>query len=170
MAVHIRVLAIPLFFMSDENIIQVTDKKFIEMADELYHQIIPIKDKFEWIVSIRRGGEPLGNWLSIALEKLHTCIEISLYGNDKTKKDVTPHIWLGPHYKKYVTTQFLLVDDICDSGSTIKLFRDLVAKDGAKFWIATLHWCEENSPDCRPDFFVEKKLKTSWVVYPWEKV
>lgn len=85
------------------------------------------------------------------------------------KRGVPPHVWFGPHVERWIHTPFLLVDDIVDSGETLDLFRELTLVDKPKFWVATLHWCEENSPCHKPDYFVETKKKSEWIVYPWEK-
>lgn len=138
------------------------------MAQDLCSQIIPIQNKIEWVVGIERGGIPLSTWLAYTLGKKHTSIKISLYG-DNDKKTGNPHIWFGPHWDSIIKSPFLLVDDIVDSGETLKLFRELTVVDKAKYWVATLHWCKENSPNCKPDFYVETKAKDDWIVYPWEK-
>lgn len=53
----------------------------------------------------------------------------------------------------------LIVDDIADSGQTLKKF-------AGKFFIATMFY----QPDCsfEPDFWMFEKGE-EWVVYPWEK-
>lgn len=166
--VAIRVATGSYFYM---NKIYVTNADFSRMATELCNQLLSIKDKFEWVVGIKRGGLPLSNWLSYALGKKHSEIEISLYGDDTHKKKQRNQcMWYNPHnYDEYIKSPFLLVDDIVDSGETIKLFKELSGRnDNPKYWIATLHWCEENSPDCKPDFYVNKKHKTDWIIYPWE--
>jgi hypoxanthine-guanine phosphoribosyltransferase len=62
----------------------------------------------------------------------------------------------------------LIVDDICDSGATLKSLREkLESKTGALVMTATLFHAEErNKTDEAPDFWIEKTDK--WVVFPHE--
>lgn len=150
------------------NKLYLTNEDFSRMCHQLCSQIFPHKDTFKWVVGIKRGGIPLSTWLAYVLCKNHAEVAVSLYGDRTEKHDVPPRVWFGPHMDRWIHTPFLLVDDIVDSGETLDLFRELTARDAPKFWIATLHWCEENSPYHKPDFFVEKKLKSEWIIYPWE--
>jgi len=133
------------------------------MMTELCNQIVPIRNQFEHIVGIERGGVHISKWLAYTLGKEHHSILISRYGDkEHTDGSCVCRIENLPH------TPFLLVDDIIDSGGTIQYFKELIYKFIPKFWIATLHWCPENSPKHRPDFFVAEKQKNDWIVYPWE--
>lgn len=140
------------------------------MATQLCSQILAIRDQFQWVVGIERGGLQLSQWLAYVLQKPHSSVKISLYGDSDKKQHIAqPQIWLGHHWQTFIKSPFLLVDDIVDSGETLDLFRELTLVDKPTFWLAALHWCEENSPYRKPDFFIEKKAKTDWIVYPWEK-
>lgn len=66
------------------------------------------------------------------------------------------HIF-GIPYSPYIGE--LIVDDICDSGATLKAAQ----KPGCK--TACLH-TNPNSK-IQPDFYVEEK-RVAWIVYPWE--
>jgi hypoxanthine phosphoribosyltransferase len=137
------------------------------MATDLCNQLLPFKNKFEWIVGVERGGLPLSNWLSYVMGKPHTSVQISLYGDGDKIKINSPYVWLGLHHETYLKHPFLLVDDIVDSGKTLALFRDLTFLHKPKFMVATLHWCPENNPNHKPDFYIETKKKEDWIVYPW---
>lgn len=132
------------------------------MLTNLCAQIIPIKDKFEWVVGIERGGLPISQWLSYALNKKHTSILISRYGDETHSSFIKSRFDTLP-----IGHPFLLVDDIVDSGGTIDYFKKIF--QSTPYWVATLHWCEENSPHLKPDFYVDKKHKSEWIVYPWEE-
>jgi hypoxanthine phosphoribosyltransferase len=149
--------------------IHLTSQDFSRMATSLCSQIVPIRDQFEWIVGIERGGIPISTWLSYALGKKHASVKISLYGDDDKKKNIVPYVWFDYHWIEVVKSSFLLVDDIVDSGETLNLFRDISVLNKARYWVAALHWCKENSPYNKPDFYVETKKKEDWIVYPWEK-
>jgi hypoxanthine phosphoribosyltransferase len=55
----------------------------------------------------------------------------------------------------------LIVDDICDSGKTLKKF-----KFEENIYTATLHW--KQSADYQPNYFWEIAYENEWIVYPWE--
>jgi hypoxanthine phosphoribosyltransferase len=55
----------------------------------------------------------------------------------------------------------LIVDDICDSGKTLKKF-----KFEENVYTATLHW--KQSSEYQPNYFWEIAYENEWIVYPWE--
>jgi len=155
--------------------IYLTRQDFSNLATQLCSQIIPIRDQFEWIVGIERGGLYISNWLAYVLGKKHTSIKIQFYGDGTEVKKSA--IWQG-HFSPAFDGQespFLVVDDIVDSGRTVEFFKTIAwhgfpnPQKPAKFWVAALHWCKENSPNNEPDFYAETKKKDDWIVYPWEK-
>ena len=156
------------------------EKDFHRLSSELCAKIISIKDKFDWVVGIERGGVPISGWLAYTLGKKHTTVCISIYGDDhKINQDRVNKLdgninWAGGDLRNtfspiVVKQPFLIVDDIVDTGTTIKYLKKCMQFDNPIYWVASLHWCPENSPDCKPDFYVETKKKDDWIVYPWEK-
>ena len=148
--------------------IYITERDYSKMVTDLCCQILPIKDKFEWIVGIERGGLPISSYLSYALNKKHTSVKISFYGDGDKPKSIIKSSFIWEKNFDVLSHPFLLVDDIVDSGRTINYFKEKTQKDKSTYWIATLHWCKENSPNCKPDFYVEEKNINDWIVYPWE--
>lgn len=147
---------------------------FTGMVQSLCNQLLPIRNQFEVIVGIERGGIPISSWLAYVLGKEHTSIKISFYGDKRVVSKSA--IWSGNFDPCYDGRPFLLVDDIVDSGKTVTYFREKIGWYGlgrgrtpSRYWVASLHWCPENSPHCKPDFFVETKKKSDWIVYPWEE-
>ena len=60
----------------------------------------------------------------------------------------------------------LLVDDVNDTGDTLKLVRDYFADaDASSFRIAVLH--HKNSSSVDPDFYARRIIKWRWIIYPW---
>jgi hypoxanthine phosphoribosyltransferase len=55
----------------------------------------------------------------------------------------------------------LIVDDICDSGKTLKRF-----KSEENIYTATLHW--KQSAKYQPHYFWEIAYENEWICYPWE--
>lgn len=141
----------------------ITPEKFSTMLTQLCSQLLPIRDQFEHIVGIERGGIPISTWLAYTLNKQHQSILISRYGDGEH-----PDGLCICQVMDLPRTPFLLVDDIIDTGGTVQMFRELKYDFTPKFWVATLHWCPESSPNQKPDFYVEEKKKGDWIVYPWE--
>ena len=55
----------------------------------------------------------------------------------------------------------LVVDDICDTGRTLKRF-----KFENNIYTAALHW--KQSSEYQPHYFWEIAYENEWIVYPWE--
>lgn len=119
------------------------------------------------IIGIANGGlnisRPLANWL----ECRHITVSIHFYDQDKLAGK--------PYYADIPpiprdSVNLLLVDDILDSGTTIKYFIDRTGLvQGENFRIATLHWYPNGKYGLKPDYFVDKKPSNSWIIYPWEE-
>ncbi len=119
------------------------------------------------IIGIANGGlnisKPLANWLQCK----HIEISIHFYDGDKIANK--PYYANIPEFPLDVTN-ILLVDDILDSGKTIKYFMDTTKLvQGVNFKIATLHWNPDGELGLKPDYYVDNKRKNTWIVYPWEK-
>jgi hypoxanthine phosphoribosyltransferase len=160
---YIRVGCTPLFNFMKKF---VTSADFCRMVSNLCAQLAPIRSQFEWIVGVERGGIPISTFLSYALDKKHDTISISFYGENETPNNVP--LINKPFVPSKYTSPILIVDDIVDTGRTIDMIRGLADAENKRIWVATLHWCEDNSPNMEPDFYVEKKSKDCWIVYPWE--
>lgn len=118
------------------------------------------------IIGIANGGlnlsKPLSNWLQCK----HISISIHFYDHDKIAGK--PYYADIPPIPKD-SINLLLVDDILDSGTTIKYFIDRTGLvHGENFKIATLHWNKNGQHCLKPDFYVNEKKDDSWIVYPWE--
>ena len=125
-------------------------------------------DDFDVVLGIKNGGLNVSKPIANFFNKQHLDIHISYYIGEQ--KLFEPQIEKIDNLDIFKSNKFLLVDDIVDSGSTLKWFIDKTGfKKGEDFSVASIHWCEENSPDLEPEFFVNKKLKLDWIVYPWEK-
>jgi hypoxanthine phosphoribosyltransferase len=155
------------------NEIYLDNRDFHLLVSRLGNKIKPIIDKIDWVVGIERGGLPISNWLSYAFGKKHQSILISfsdLPNGQISLKSLNTWGW-SKFLNEIQNSSILLVDDIVDSGRTVKFFKSIVAESIKTngIWVASLHWCPENSPECEPDFYVETKKKDEWIVYPWEK-
>ena len=96
-------------------------------------------DEFDSIWGVPRGGLVLAVALSHRLDKpLVSDIDQLVVPKNKER--------------------FLVVDEICDTGKTLKPFSNLLT--------ATIHY---NPKSCfRPTIWVHSKSEGDWIVYPWE--
>ncbi len=122
--------------------------------------------KFDCIVGISRGGVIPAAMLAHLLEnKKLFMISYSYYsGEVKNKRLVSVSaISGGLHGKK-----ILLVDDVVDSGKTMKKAIDDLKKRKNKVVSVVLHYKSKLKPKVKPDYFASDP-GTAWVVYPWER-
>ena len=61
-----------------------------------------------------------------------------------------------------VVGNILVVDDICDTGKTLKRF-----KFEDNVYTATLHY--KSSAEYEPNFWWRMAYENEWIVYPWER-
>ncbi len=139
-------------------------KKIDEMCYELAKKIKESGFKQEVILGICRGGwiparyiaDLLGDFKEIAN------IKTEFYtGIEKTKKElkITQDISVNVEGKKV-----LLVDDVADSGRTLKGVIEHLKKKGAvEVKVACLHTKPQSIYE--PDFYVDKT--DAWIIYPW---
>ena len=66
------------------------------------------------------------------------------------------------HIETPLTGNILIVDDICDSGETLKKF-----KHEKRIYTATIHY--KQTALVEPDFWYSLVQKGDWIVYPWER-
>ena len=107
-------------------------KQFGEESEELVQKIKDSKLVFDGVYGIPRGGLPLAVIVSHRL---------------------------GLPLLLYPTKNSLVVDEISDTGKTLKSFKNRkIATLYTTPWTVTA-----------PDFFVgTKEMKTDWIVFPWE--
>lgn len=115
---------------------------FEDAVTEIERQI-SFWDKIDFVVGIPRGGVILAIVLSHRTGTKHMTIDHF----EKVKNSLDPK-------------RILIVDDISDSGQTLKSYVD----EG----YITATWHERFSTVAKPDFRVELLENTDWVVYPWE--
>jgi hypoxanthine phosphoribosyltransferase len=131
------------------------------MMNKLTRSIVDNSKKYKSIVGIANGGLAISNCLSYFLLLPHITITIRLRDGKAVDASLDG--------MEKVTKPFLWVDDIIDSGETLKYFKQQGYIQGVDFDVATLHWCPKNSRGERPDYYVATKEVTDWIVYPWEK-
>lgn len=163
--------------MSENQKCYIGAQELLELSYELGQKII--KDGFcpTYIIGIWRGGAPVG----IAIQELykymnittdHISIRTSSYVGTNQQSEIRVH---GLEYiidNANMTDSILLVDDIFDSGRSIKAIliklkqkmRNNLPQD---IRVATvLYKRENNKTDIVPDYYVSETNK--WIIFPHE--
>lgn len=153
--------------MHNFNKIYIGYSEFGDKLIQLYHKILR-GGKPSKIVGIANGGlnisKPMAEWLGVH----HMSISIHFY-NEELKLLNRPHFADVPEIPKD-WTNLLIVDDIIDSGTTVQYFQKYSGlKHKINFRIACLHWYPDGKYKIKPDYYIDKKPKNSWIIYPWEK-
>ena len=68
----------------------------------------------------------------------------------------------------------IIIEDICDTGITLKKYSDLNSESikkgkGQLYLITTMIKAERQKYDCTIDYYWDIKKKDKWAVFPWEK-
>ena len=139
--------------------------------DEMHFAIIRIIEQMndsnwmpEIILSINRGGCIPGIYLSHKIEIPHKVIDIQLRDNS-----VSPNFSvLNDCLTKY--QKLLIVDDINDSGNTLKLIKDHPVENKSEIRFASL--INNIKSKIKIDYQgqqIDKSKNPVWYVFPWEK-
>jgi len=116
------------------------------------------------VIGITRGGLIPARILADLLETSEfATIHIEFYvGINQTKAEPTLQ---QPFTTKVAHKKVLLVDDIADSGESLKLAKTHLQQEGAsEIKTATLY--QKPQSTTTPDFY--EKQTTNWVVFPWD--
>ena len=136
----------------------------IDSLNKIINQIKNSNWTPEIIISINRGGCVPGIYLSHRLNLNHKVIDIQFRDSNRPPdfKMVKQKI------KKF--DNILLVDDINDSGKTLKTIYDLINAYSKNIYNATLIYNQESN--IKTDFYgkiIRRSKDKNWYVFPWEK-
>lgn len=140
--------------------------KIYEMLVDLALRIRASGFKPDLIVGVSRGGWAPGRILSDLLENTHTAnVKIEFYvGIGKTaRKPIVTQAISEDISKKRV----LVVDDVADTGESLKVALDHVLERGAgEVKTATVFYKPHSK--FKPDFFADST--SNWIIFPWERL
>ena len=148
-----------------------SELKVYYSIDEMHVAIIRIIEQMndsnwmpEIILSINRGGCIPGIYLSHKIEIPHKVIDIQLRDSS-----VSPNFYvLNDCLTKY--QKLLIVDDINDSGNTLKLIKDHSVKNESEIRFAAL--INNIKSKIKIDYqgqLIDKSKNPVWYIFPWEK-
>lgn len=140
--------------------------------DEIYDMLLSLAEKIQrdnfhpdLIIGICRGGWPPARVMSDLLESPKLAnISVEFYVNiaeTKSKPVLTEPLSISVKGKKV-----LILDDVADTGKTLKLVKEhLFSKGAEQVKIATIYYKPWSI--VVPDYY-EKETKR-WIVFPWER-
>jgi len=141
--------------------------------DKIYEMILDLAVKVrqsgfkpDLIVGVSRGGWAPGRILSDLLENTHTAnIKIEFYtGIEKTaRKPVVTQAISEDIYQKNI----LVVDDVADTGESLKVALDHVRDKGAGT-VRTITVYFKPHSTFKPDYFAG--ITSNWIIFPWERL
>jgi len=126
----------------------------------------------EVLLVLWRGGTPVGIvvhefLLFKGIRTYHTAVKAESYGG--IEKRIEPRIENLQAVLRAIPrdSRVLVVDDIFDTGCTLKRVSELLAKKTSNIRIATLYYKPgSNRTTLVPDFYLRKTRK--WIVFPHE--
>lgn len=128
----------------------------------LARQIKASELEFSAILGIARGGLALAQFLSHLLG-VRACLSLSSISYGEKQKIHGPRLAFIPALDSF--ERVLIVDDIIDSGESMKLILEtLKSRFECDFVTAALFYKE--TACCKPDFFIN--ATNEWIKFPWE--
>jgi len=157
-----------------------SDKDFIQPADSVRDSFALAKQIYDsgfspdFLLVLWRGGTPVGIAIHEFLhykgiDTYHTVIKAESY--TAIGERMEPQI---EHIDRILnllseSSRVLIVDDIFDSGNTMRKVVDLLNQKTQNIKIATLYYKKEaNQTDLIPDFY--QRETSRWIVFPHELV
>jgi len=120
-----------------------------------------LEHRYDTVIGVAKGGLPLAVKVSNILGLPLKIVEAHSYTQKKQAELVieqyNPIMW-GP--------KILLVDDICDTGDTLKAI-----KENLEIWhkeVEILVIFKRNKVKFSPDHFLRKAKVKTWIKFPWE--
>ena len=141
-----------------------TWNQIYNMLLNLAEKIRKAKFKPDIIVGVSRGGWPPARVLSDLLDNPNLAnVRAEFYlGIAETKGDPT---LTQPVSMKVEGKKVLIVDEIADTGKSLKLIKKHIIEEGAvEVKIATIYYKPWSI--VKPDYY--EKETSHWVVFPWE--
>jgi len=132
----------------------------------LAHQIQLYEFHIDVIVGVSRGGLMPANTLSQILDI--PLVPVS-YSSKTGKGDNQNH---HNHLPLIVDKTILILDDICDSGNTLKeIHTYYMLKNGNTVYTSAIYYKTVKEPAIIPNLhWVTLPEQCGWVIFPWEKL
>jgi len=152
----------------------ITTRNYVAPSwDQIYEMLIDLAVRIkssgfkpDFIVGVSRGGWAPGRILSDLLENTHTAnLKIEFYvGLAKTAREP---VITQPISEDITGKRILIVDDVSDTGESLKVAIDHVMEKGASVAKTVTVYFKPHST-FKPDFFAGST--GDWIIFPWERL
>lgn len=129
-----------------------------------------LDSEYALIIGLNRGGLIPGVLLSHALDVKHGVTTIQSYNKSKEQGQVEADKYISMIGRLDRNSSILIVDDIADSGTTLREAYEWLAASGFnmdKVHTATIYYKKRSK--FKPNYYAEKIGDNEWVQFPWEK-
>jgi hypoxanthine phosphoribosyltransferase len=144
-------------------------KRIEEMCSIMHQQIQADGFEPDLLISIARGGCFPGDILASELmfnNRYKVTVNVASYDHSNQQRELK--LLLPVHTEDYKDFKsILVVDDIADTGDTLKFVTELLKKDLTSGTIKTAVLFYKLKSKVKPDYYVEET--EDWIVFPWEK-
>jgi hypoxanthine phosphoribosyltransferase len=151
----------------------ITPEQLYKDAYQLAHMVHTSGYEPDVILVMWRGGSPVGivvhEYLAYhGIETWHSVVKAQSYTGIASRK--TPALENISSILKQMPkkAKVLIVDDIYDTGSTMKAMRQHLIKKVESLKIAAIYYKSPSTTAIAPDFYVRKTR--SWIVFPHELI
>lgn len=132
------------------------------MVDQLAERV---RIDYDYIIGIGRGGLIPATMLGYKLNKKVLTFGVNTYNNQVQEDNYV--IYQQPDFPKSLRTSYLVVDDICDSGNTFNIFKNLYSHNEIyTFEYASLFVKDKASH--MVDYYGFSVPEKTWLTFPWE--
>lgn len=131
----------------------------------IHQQLMKQNKQYDYVIGVLRGGAVPATILSHLFNcKLHV-IGIKTY-DDTVQTDRAEFYAIDPaFYANCFYKRLLIVDDICDSGNSLKLLQEFFHEKTHKpVDTATIYW--KPTSHVKPHYYVHEAHE--WISFPWE--
>lgn len=156
----------------------ITADKLLADAFQLTRNIVDSGFQPTALLALWRGGTPIGIGIHEGLSYLgiqakHFALRTSYYDDNNQRKDTVQIDQIGTFAAQFTNHErLLIVDDVFDSGNTLKAVIKHIQNDDsiitpAQIKIATPYFKpKQNQTDFYPDFYLHET--DDWIVFPHE--
>lgn len=120
--------------------------------------------KFDTIIAIARGGLTIAHFLGEYYD-IRKVYSINTIGYNDTKKLDNIKVFQVPNLKE--SKNVLIVDDIVDSGDTLKIVLEILNKEYPKIEFKSASLFYKKSASIEPNFW--EKEATEWIDFFWSR-
>lgn len=150
--------------ISDEKLYNPTYNDITDACIAFVKQIKMYNIEFDAIIGVSRGGLVPANILSHALDIPLIPVSYSSFngkGDDRNHENVLPPI---------ADKKLLIIDDICDSGHTLRELADHYSADQLNtVYTACIYYKLRKNPVIVTNFsWLTINEDSPWIVFPWE--